>query len=49
MWSRLPFILETAEQAEHTDRGWLVIAVVVLVLVARHAVIAFLSRSDRRR
>ena len=49
MLSRLPFILETAEQAENTHRGWLVVAIAVLVLIARHAVIAFLSRSDRRR
>ena len=49
MLNRLSWILEIAEQPPREHRGWLVIAVVVLMLVARHAVIAFLSRSERRR
>jgi len=49
MLSRLTWFLEIAEQQPREHRGWLVIAVVVLFLLARHAVIAFLSRSERRR
>jgi len=49
MLNRLPWILEIAEEPAHEHRGWLVIAIVALLLVARHAVIALLSRSERRR
>jgi hypothetical protein len=43
---RLPWMLEAASNG---DREWLVIGFIVLLLLLRHAVIVFLSRSDRRR
>jgi hypothetical protein len=38
-----------AHTAPIGDRRWLVLAVIVLLLVLRHLVIRFLSRTDRRR
>ena len=49
MWNRLHWILEIAEEPASDHRGWLVIAVIVLLLVLRHAIIALLSHSERRR
>ena len=49
MWNRLNCFLEIAEESASDHRGWLVIAVIVLLLVLRHAVIALLSYSERRR
>jgi len=42
-------ILEAAEQAPAENRTWLVIAILVLILIARHLVISFLSRTEKRR
>jgi hypothetical protein len=49
MSNHLAWFLEVAEQQPRESRGWLVVAILVALLVARHAVIAFLSRSERRR
>jgi len=49
MLNCLPWILEVADRAPRENRGWLVIAVIVLLLVLRHVVISLLSRTDRRR
>ena len=49
MLNRLSWILEVADQPPREGRGWLVIAIIVVLLIARHAVIGFLSRSERRR
>ena len=49
MLNRLSWILEVAEQPVRESRGWLAIAIVVLLLITRHLVIEFLSRSERRR
>ena len=40
------WLLDTASDG---DRKWLVLGILVLLLVLRHAVIAFLSRTNRRR
>ena len=47
--TRLPWILDTAARAGSVDREWLIIGIFVLLLVLRHGVIAFLSRSEKRR
>ena len=49
MSNRMSWFLEIAEESASDHHGWLVIAVLVLVLVLRHAVIAVLSHSERRR
>ena len=49
MWNRLTWILEIADEPARDHRGWLVIAVIVLLLILRHAIIAVLSHSERRR
>ena len=45
----LETILESASQAKPLDGEWIAVAIVVLLLILRHAVIAFLSRSEKRR
>jgi len=43
---RPEWFLDTAPDSE---RKWLALGILVLLLVLRHAVIAFLSRSEKRR
>ena len=42
-------ILEVAEQSSGDDNAWLAIAIIVLILIARHLVISFLSQTEKRR
>jgi hypothetical protein len=37
------------ESATNGDREWLAIGIIVLILILRHLVIAYLSRSEKRR
>ena len=41
-----PWLLESASNG---DRKWLAIGILVLILILRHLVIVFLSRSEKRR
>lgn len=49
MIDTIRWFLETAEQPPTEHRGWLVVAVFVLLMVLRHLVIALLSHSEKRR
>lgn len=46
---RYAWFLDAAATETSSDRTWLLIAVLVLLLLLREACIAFLSRSERRR